>query len=216
MSKDTKIGLSIVLGIFLIGIVLAAEEMRDSISYFFEQVIPYNLGYYAIGFLLLLLVVSLLPRKNVVDFLFWRNVKEKSGVEVEQPDLSEQKDSIFAKRKHSRFFKEIQSVLRNTLLPLGFNEKEKMEAGYRYKMPEKSVQFKLAEFTVFFWFNFKDSSYNLDIYHLLKDEDGQKNKTVQDHAITADISEGNQFKREVIEKLNDWIIKEGVKFRKPN
>ena len=75
MSKDTKIGLSIVLGIFLIGIVLAAEEMRDSISYFFEQVIPYNLGYYAIGFLLLLLVVSLLPRKNVVDFLFWRNVK---------------------------------------------------------------------------------------------------------------------------------------------
>ena len=80
---------------------------------------------------------------------------------------------------------------------------------------EKSVEFKLAEFTVFFWFNFKDSSYNLDIYHLSKDENGRI-KIIQDYAIAADIRKADHFKSEVIEKLNDWIIKEGVKFRSPN
>jgi hypothetical protein len=95
MSKDTKIGLSIVLGIFLIGIVLAAQEMRDSISYFLEHVIPYNLGYYAIGFILLLfLMFFLLPK---------RSGQEKSEVKVEQSDLSEQSEkssfSGFTQRK---------------------------------------------------------------------------------------------------------------------
>lgn len=105
-----------------------------------------------------------------------------------------------AERKHPNFFEEMQTILRATLLPLGFEEREGPRGLARH------VDYLRDEYRVKLWLDVRDS-----LYFLEPSSTTNRHERLYDFRIQYPITKADRFRSEVIEKLNEWLIEHDIK-----
>ena len=107
-------------------------------------------------------------------------------------------------KKRPNFFEEMQSVIRATLLPLGFEEKE---GSGRSRFAEYSKD----EFSVCLTLDIMDSIYYVTASRNSKVADDQR-KPKPDFTVECDnLGKADEFKSESIAKLKEWLIEKRVR-----
>ncbi|HET9908066.1 MAG TPA: hypothetical protein VFQ23_15550 [Anaerolineales bacterium] len=117
-----------------------------------------------------------------------------------------------ALKKHPKFFEEMQAVLQNTLIPLGYKEDVGPSGGLgryvNYSRGESSVKLRL---------DVRDSIYYLNVASSRKtttvknDVIGEYELPLWDFSVEGHIAEADRFKNDSITKLNKWLFEQGIK-----
>ena len=198
MNNETKIGLVIVGLIFVGGIVIAimdsSTELVGQTLYFLYTNMEKGLNvlYIALPVMGILYVI--------VRFVCYRWINRDAIQATKE-----------ARKQHPEFFGEMQSALRSILLPLDFEEQEIKTRDADRREPKKCANFKRGEFTVTLWFYYLNSSYGLETWHWKKNEKGRRKK-VKGFSIEGwDITEADKFRNLSVEKLNEWLVEQGIK-----
>ena len=202
MKKITKTELIVALVIFAACIIFATVEPLTKLAAQLVAHIFSNLELYLeTGFknsIVVFFIVGIL-------YIVWRFVRYRW---TNRYVIKARKE---ARKKHPDFFEEMQSALRSILLPLGFKEQKLKERAIDYREPETWADFKRDEYIVSLWLYHLAPSYSIGAWHWKKSEKGRRKK-VEDFSLERwEISEADEFKSVAIEKLNEWLVEQGIK-----
>jgi len=108
---------------------------------------------------------------------------------------------ISARKKHPNFYEEIQTLLREELVPLGFTERNGPNGRSRY------VVYSQDEYSVTLTEDIMDSIYYVTAATSLNTEKQKKDFSIE----CTSMRQADEFKSNVIDKVNDWLGKQGVR-----
>jgi len=113
-------------------------------------------------------------------------------------------ESSRAERKRPKFFEEMQSTLRSILIPVGFSEVEGSDNPHN-----RYVSFLRSPLRVILSLDPSDGIYS--VYTTSVFYKDKHDKKPDDFSIEGTIFHPDGFKNQVLAKLNEWLVKRGVK-----
>jgi hypothetical protein len=114
--------------------------------------------------------------------------------------------NLFGKKEsaHPNLFEEMQSVLRTSLLQLGFEEK--VGSGR-----SKYAEYSRGELYVWLTWDILDSIYYVSASSKTDVVNDKKSPVLDFRTECSSMKKADEFKRESIEKLNAWLVQKRVR-----